>query len=59
MGSFSAIHWVAVLFVVLLLFGPSRLAGLGRSLGEGFRGLKKGFEDDPPREPTLPENRSG
>jgi TatA/E family protein of Tat protein translocase len=42
MGSFSLAHWLAVLFVVVLSFGPKRLAGLGKSLGEGISGLKKG-----------------
>lgn len=28
-------------FIVLLLFGPGRLAGLGQGLGEGIRGFKK------------------
>ncbi len=29
-----------VLFVVLLILGPKRLPGLGRSLGGGVRGFK-------------------
>ena len=37
MGSLSPIHWLIVIVVVLLLFGPSRLAGVGKGLGEGIR----------------------
>ncbi|HYP74583.1 MAG TPA: twin-arginine translocase TatA/TatE family subunit [Polyangiaceae bacterium] len=69
MGSLSPVHWVIVLVIVLLLFGPGRLAGVGKGLGEGIRSFKKGLnEDDPPAtakpeekqlpEKQVPENRS-
>ena len=48
MGSLSPFHWLAVALVVILLFGPKRLAGLGKSLGEGLRNFKKGVADDGP-----------
>jgi sec-independent protein translocase protein TatA len=54
MGSLSPIHWILVLVVVLLLFGPSRLAGVGKGLGEGIRAMKKGLAgetDDPKEDP--------
>jgi sec-independent protein translocase protein TatA len=47
MGSLSPIHWIIVLVVVLLLFGPTRLAGVGKGLGEGIRSFKRGVSDDP------------
>jgi sec-independent protein translocase protein TatA len=47
MGSLSPIHWLVVIVVVLLLFGPSRLAGVGKGLGEGIRALKKGLSGEP------------
>jgi sec-independent protein translocase protein TatA len=72
MGSFSPVHWVIVLIIVLLLFGPGRLAGVGKGLGEGIRSFKKGLNEDPEEHPPtapvaktpedakhLPENRSG
>lgn len=37
---------ILLLAVVLLLFGPSKLPGLGKSLGEAIRGFKKGVNDD-------------
>jgi len=46
MGSLSPVHWIIVLVVVLLLFGPARLAGVGKGLGEGIRSFKKGLSDD-------------
>ncbi len=42
--------------VLLFLFGPSRLPGMGKSLGEAIRGFKKGLEsideEDAPKSPT-------
>ena len=68
MGSLSPVHWVIVLVIVLLLFGPGRLAGVGKGLGEGIRSFKKGLNEDavdppaaakPPEDGKhLPENRS-
>lgn len=37
---------VLLLAVVLLIFGPSRLPGLGKSVGESIRGFKKGISDN-------------
>jgi sec-independent protein translocase protein TatA len=32
--------------IVLVLFGPGKLAGLGQGLGEGIRGFKKALAGD-------------
>ncbi len=39
-------HLIIILVIVLLLFGPNRLPGLGKSVGEAIRGFKKGIEGD-------------
>ena len=36
--------------IALLFFGPSRLPGLGRSVGQSIRGFKKGISEDTPEE---------
>jgi len=36
-------HLLLVLMIVLVFFGPGRLPGLGKSLGEAIRGFKKGL----------------
>lgn len=46
MGGFSVLHLVLVLIIVLVFFGPSRLPGLGKSIGEAIRGFKKGMNGD-------------
>lgn len=42
----STTHLIILLVVVLVIFGPSRLPGLGKSLGESIRGFKKGLNGD-------------
>jgi len=39
-------HWeiLAIIAVILLLFGPSKLPALGRSIGEGVKNLKRGLK---------------
>jgi len=46
MGSMSPIHWLIVLLVVLLVFGPKRLASLGKGMGEGIRSFREGISGD-------------
>jgi sec-independent protein translocase protein TatA len=43
MGAMSIGHWLIVMIVVAMVFGPKRLAGVGQGLGEGIRGLKDGL----------------
>jgi sec-independent protein translocase protein TatA len=50
MGSMSALHWLIVLVVVLLVFGPKRLASLGKGMGEGIRSFREGLSGDGDRE---------
>ena len=35
-----------VVVVVLFIFGPKRIPGLGKSLGEAIKGFRKGIKDD-------------
>ena len=37
-------HLVVILVVALLIFGPSKLPGLGKGLGEGMKGFKEGIK---------------
>lgn len=44
MGSFSIAHWLVVVVVLLLIFGPKRLSEVGKGLGQGIRNFKKGLD---------------
>lgn len=45
-----------ILFVVLLLFGPGRLANVGRELGRGIHEFRDALQgrDNPPAKPDKP-----
>src|SRR5258708_5244735 len=58
MGSFSLIHWVIVLVIILLLFGAGRVSEIGKGLGEGIRNFKKGLKGDEDESDDPPLKRS-
>ncbi len=41
---FAPMHWVAVLVVALILFGPKKIPELGKGLGEGIKNFKEGLK---------------
>ena len=45
-GKIGIPELLVVLAIAMLIFGPSKLAGLGKSLGEGIRGFKSAMNDD-------------
>ena len=62
MGEFSIWHWLLVLAIALLLFGPAKLGSLGKGLGEGVRNfksaLKDGVEGEDKKETKTEEKKS-
>ena len=54
MGSFSLIHWIIVLAIVLLIFGTRKLPGIGKDLGDAMRGFKKGLHGEDEAKPDAP-----
>src|SRR4051812_4056551 len=56
LGDFMNLGWTEILLIggiALLLFGPSKLPNLGRSLGESIRGFKKALTEDPQEEKVV------
>jgi sec-independent protein translocase protein TatA len=45
MGSFSLLHWLIVLFIIMLLFGTRRLPGMMTDLAGAVRAFRKGLQD--------------
>jgi len=46
MGSFSLMHWVLVVLVIVLLFGGGRISSLMGDVAKGIKAFKKGMADD-------------
>ncbi|MFN7729214.1 MAG: twin-arginine translocase TatA/TatE family subunit [Bdellovibrio sp.] len=55
MGEFSIWHWLVIAFIALLFFGPSRVEGLGKSLGRSIRGFKDGMNEIDAEAKPAPE----
>jgi sec-independent protein translocase protein TatA len=47
---------IIVLIIVLLIFGPGRIAKLGRELGSGIRNFRQGMETPPESDEDKKEN---
>jgi sec-independent protein translocase protein TatA len=44
-GILAPWHWIILMVVVLLVFGPKRLPELGNSLGRSITSFKSGLKD--------------
>ena len=44
-GILAPWHWIILIAIVLLVFGPKKLPELGNSLGRGITGFKRGLQD--------------
>jgi len=45
MGSFSLVHWVVLILVVMLLFGRGRISDLMGDFAKGINSFKKGLAE--------------
>ena len=56
MGSFSLVHWLILILVVMLLFGRGRISDLMGDFAKGINSFKKGLADDDikPSAPMAP-----
>jgi sec-independent protein translocase protein TatA len=59
MPSIGPLELAIVLLIVLIVFGPKRLPGLGRQLGSGMREFKESItgkdkdDDETPEQPAV------
>ena len=58
MGEFSPWHWLLVIAIALLLFGPKKLPELGKGLAEGIRGFKEGMKEQPPSQASNDQSKN-
>lgn len=59
MGSFSLMHWMIVLLIVLLLFGAGKLPHVMGDFAKGIKAFKAGMKDEdeavsPPKQQVPP-----
>jgi len=45
-GKLGLPELLVIMAIALLIFGPGKLADLGKGLGEGIRGFKAAVKDD-------------
>ena len=45
-GLFQPMHLLVIFGIALLVFGPKKLPGLGKGIGEGIRGFKSAMKTD-------------
>jgi sec-independent protein translocase protein TatA len=58
MGSFSAVHWLVIAVIVLVLFGGGKLSQTMGDFGKGMREFRKGMrEDDEEHERKMASKR--
>jgi sec-independent protein translocase protein TatA len=55
MGSFSLMHWIVVLAIILILFGAGKLPRVMGDFAKGIKAFKSGMrEDDEPEAVSSP-----
>ena len=51
MGDIGVPELLIILAIAIILFGPARIGGIGKSLGEAIRGFRQAVRDDDGRTP--------
>jgi len=55
MGSFSLMHWIVVLAIILILFGAGKLPRVMGDFAKGIKAFKAGMrEEDEPESAVAP-----
>jgi sec-independent protein translocase protein TatA len=59
LSALSPMDWLVVLLIALLIFGPGKLADIGKGFGEGIRNFKSGMKgpENPPAPPAAGEKK--
>ena len=64
MGDIGVPELLIILAIVIVLFGPARIGGVGKSLGEAIRGFRQAVRDEQStsaneEQPLLKESPNG
>jgi len=57
MGGMSIWHLLIIAFILLMIFGPSRIGEMGGSLGKAIRNFKKGLDGADEIDVTTPPHK--
>src|SRR6516165_10825834 len=57
MGSFSLMHWIVVLAIILILFGAGKLPRVMGDFAKGIKAFKAGMKEEEEAEATPPPRR--
>jgi sec-independent protein translocase protein TatA len=49
--------WVIIFAIIVLLFGASRIPGLGKSVGQSIRGFKTGLSGEDEEQPKQLQDK--
>ena len=58
MGDIGVPELLILLVIIIILFGPSRLAGAGKALGEAIRGFRHELRDEQATGPAGEERHT-
>ncbi len=59
MAGFGVPELMIILLIVIVLFGASRLAGVGAALGKSVSDFRRGVKDDDAVTVSVPASRDG
>jgi sec-independent protein translocase protein TatA len=54
MGSFSLMHWIVVLAIILILFGAGKLPRVMGDFAKGIKAFKAGMREEDEAETPVP-----
>jgi sec-independent protein translocase protein TatA len=54
MGSFSVMHWIVVLAIILILFGAGKLPRVMGDFAKGIKAFKAGMKEEDETEAAAP-----
>lgn len=56
-GLFQPMHLLVIFVIAMLIFGPKKLADLGKGLGQGIREFKDAVRENDHPSPAAPSDK--
>lgn len=57
-GLFQPLHLLLIIGIIVLIFGTSKFAALGKGMGEGIRNFKAAMKEEPDEKKKEEEKKS-